>query len=297
MSALPEQVVNWGLYLRESDESQLAGVEFNSMHSQESYLRKWVASQSPNARVYDVSGDVESCTSLHGRDALMRLVHDAEHGKIEAVVAYEIDRWARNVADYTARSKGGSPPRGKARMRQLPFGDSPRRRADGGVWQMAGFAQYFSRLVGRKVKTKRAEMAAKGMWLGGAMPFGYKNEDGKPVVVGAEAATVRLIFDLFARERSAAIVRHQLRARGASRTAPAPTGTTPTSRTFFKIASTSASCATPASPTADRRSRSSRRSCSTPCKRCSRSSGVQCRRWIGPTPWWTSCTAGTARPA
>jgi DNA invertase Pin-like site-specific DNA recombinase len=29
----------------------------------------------------------------------MRLVHDAERGKIQAVVAYEIDRWARNVAD------------------------------------------------------------------------------------------------------------------------------------------------------------------------------------------------------
>jgi hypothetical protein len=92
------------------------------------------------------------------------------------------------------------------------FGDSP----EGELMemQMAGFAQYFSRLVGRKVKTKRAEMAAQGMWLGGAMPFGYKNEGGKPVVVDTEATTVRLIFDLFARERSAAVVRHQLRARG-----------------------------------------------------------------------------------
>jgi hypothetical protein len=80
--------------------------------------------------------------------------------------------------------------------------------------QLAGFAEYFSDLVSRKVKTKRAEMAAKGMFLGGGISFGYAKEGGKIVVVDAEAVTVRLIFDLFMRERSAAVVRHQLRARG-----------------------------------------------------------------------------------
>jgi hypothetical protein len=79
---------------------------------------------------------------------------------------------------------------------------------------MSHFHQYFSRLVSRKVKTKRGEMAEKGLWLGGRLPFGYAKRGDEIVVVAEEAAVVRTIFELFARERSAAMVRHQLRARG-----------------------------------------------------------------------------------
>jgi len=204
--------VFWGIYVRESTEGQIDGVEYNGLDSQDSVCRKWVAGQGPNARVYGVYSDVESGTSFHGRDGLKRLLHDAQQGKIQGVVAYELDRWARNLHDYGTLKKQFAAVGVPLRSASVRFDDS----AEGKLMesQLAGFAEYFSDLVSRKVKTKRAEMAAKGMFLGGGIPFGYAKEAGKIVVVDAEAASVRLIFDLFVRERSAAAVRHQLRARG-----------------------------------------------------------------------------------
>jgi DNA invertase Pin-like site-specific DNA recombinase len=204
--------VFWGIYVRESTEGQIDGVEYNGLDSQESVCRKWVAGQGPSARVYGVYSDVESGTSFRGRDGLKRLLHDAQQGEIQGVVAYELDRWARNLHDYGTLKKQFAAVGVPLRSASVRFDDS----AEGKLMesQLAGFAEYFSDLVSRKVKTKRAEMAAKGMFLGGGIPFGYTKEAGKIVVVDAEAATVRLIFDLFERERSAARVRHQLRARG-----------------------------------------------------------------------------------
>ena len=212
MSAELHTTVFWGVYVRESTEGQIDGVEYNGLDSQESVCRKWVASQGPNARVYGVYSDVESGTSFHGRDGLKRLLHDAEHGKIQGVVAYELDRWARNLHDYGTLKKQFAAAGVPLRSASVRFDDS----AEGKLMEseLAGFAEYFSDLVSRKVKTKRAEMAAKGMFLGGGIAFGYAKEAGKIVVVDAEAVTIRLIFDLFVRERSAAVVRHQLRARG-----------------------------------------------------------------------------------
>lgn len=210
MSLRSEPIVSWGIYARESTEGQLEGVVFNSMESQKTFLEKWVSRE--NGRVYDVYEDIESGTSLHGRDGLARLIHDAQQGKIQAAVAYDLDRWARNVHDYGTIKNALKAAGVRFVTANLKFDNT----AIGRMMetQMAVIAEFVSCQIGDKVKTKRAEMAARGMWLGGAMPFGYKNESGKPIVVEAEATTVRLIFDLFARERSAAVVRHQLRARG-----------------------------------------------------------------------------------
>lgn len=123
-----------------------------------------------------------------------------------------MDRWSRNANDYITIKAKLVDAGVRLESAMLCFDDSP----EGELMelQMAGFAQYFSRLVGRKVKTKRGEMAAKGMWLGGGLAFGYANNGGKLEVAPEGAAVVRQIFELFARERSTAVVRHRLRALG-----------------------------------------------------------------------------------
>jgi site-specific DNA recombinase len=205
-------VVKWALYLRESTEGQLEGVTFNSMESQETYMRKWVANGPQPGLVHAVYQDVESGTSMRGRDGLKQLLHDAAQGKFQAAVAYEQDRWARNSLDYQTIKKQLADAGVRLVSANSPFDDSPEGELMEG--QMSHFHQYFSRLVSRKVKTKRGEMAEKGLWLGGRLPFGYAKRGDEIVVVQEEADVVRTIFELYARERSAASVRHQLRARG-----------------------------------------------------------------------------------
>ncbi len=251
MTAIIDIPTQYGLYVRESTEAQLAGVEFNSLQSQESYLRKRVAAKGPGSEVFRVYSDTESGTKLAGRDGLMRLVHDAEQGKIQVAVAYEMDRWARNANDYTSLKAQLASVGVRLESATLHFDDSP----EGELMelQMAGFAQYFCRLVGRKVKTKRGEMAAKGMWLGGGLAFGYANNGGKLEVAPEEAAVVRQIFELFARERSTAVVRHRLRALGIKNRNKTDWNNTNISYILHNR-TTSVSCSTTANGTGGRRS-------------------------------------------
>ena len=79
----------------------------------------------PNGEVFAVYSDVESGTKLDGRDGLMRLVHDAEHGKFDVAVAYEMDRWARNANDYTSLKAKLTDVGVRLESATLHFDDSP----------------------------------------------------------------------------------------------------------------------------------------------------------------------------
>jgi DNA invertase Pin-like site-specific DNA recombinase len=118
-------VVKWALYLRESTEGQLEGVTFNSMESQETFLRNWVANGPQPGLVHAVYQDVESGTSMRGRDGLRQLLHDAAQGKFQAAVAYEQDRWARNSLDYQTIKKQLTDAGVRLVSANSPFDDSP----------------------------------------------------------------------------------------------------------------------------------------------------------------------------
>jgi hypothetical protein len=52
------------------------------------------------------------------------------------------------------------------------------------------------------------------MWMGGTVPFGYPVENRKLLIVGSEAATVRMIFERFLAVGSATVLARQLHAEG-----------------------------------------------------------------------------------
>jgi hypothetical protein len=56
------------------------------------------------------------------------------------------------------------------------------------------FAQFEREVIGERVRDKIAASKAKGIWVGGSVPLGYKSINKKLVVVSEEAETVRLIF-------------------------------------------------------------------------------------------------------
>src|SRR5207237_2667902 len=93
----------YALYVRVSDAKQLAGREFNSLESQEMYLRRWVADHS--GEVYRVYSDTESGTKYEERVGLVALLDDARARRFDAAVAYNHDRWHRNVGIYISKLK------------------------------------------------------------------------------------------------------------------------------------------------------------------------------------------------
>lgn len=194
----------WALYVRESSEQQLEGKAYNSLESQEDFLRKYVADQ--GGEVFAVYSDTMSGTKE--REGLDRLVSDALAGHFHFAVAYDLDRWARNARLWIEKSQTLRAAGIQVLSATQPFDST----AEGELMelQMAGFAQYYSRLISRKVKIKRAAMAAKGMWPGGRAPFGYALTDKKLTVVEADAEAVKLMFSMFAEHPSRAAVRRRL---------------------------------------------------------------------------------------
>lgn len=88
---------------------------------------------------------------------------------------------------------------------------------------MVGILSVFAQLEREQIKERTAlgarQKAKRGLWLGGAVPFGYHvNSEGRYVVAPDEAPQIRLLFDLYGSgEYSANSLAKELNRRGFSR--------------------------------------------------------------------------------
>jgi DNA invertase Pin-like site-specific DNA recombinase len=85
----------WAIYTRESSEGQLEGKPYDSHASQEDILRRHV--RDADGEVFKVYSDTATGTKYENRPAFMQLLLDAEAGKVQYAVAYDVDRWCRSV--------------------------------------------------------------------------------------------------------------------------------------------------------------------------------------------------------
>ena len=140
------------------------------------------------AQIY--TDEAVSGASVHGREALLRMVEDAEHGCFEIILAEHIDRIARNAAD-TIRLR-----------EQMEFiGVEIHTCASGLVTEMhAGLEGLMSALYLKQlavhVRRGQAGRVREGL-AGGGLTYGYApvaGERGKRTIVEAEAAIVQRIF-------------------------------------------------------------------------------------------------------
>jgi DNA invertase Pin-like site-specific DNA recombinase len=130
------------------------------------------------------------------RPALKRLLRYIEHGKVDVVVVYKIDRLTRSLADFAklvetfdARSISFV-----AVTQQFNTTTSMGRLT---LNILLSFAQFERELASERVKDKIAASRRKGKWTGGTVPLGYDSRDKKLVINKAQAETVRTIFRLY----------------------------------------------------------------------------------------------------
>lgn len=141
--------------------------------------------------------------SMEKRPALLELLKDAESRLFEGVIVYKYDRAFRNLEEQVFVFKRLR----KHGIKVIAAADPGSDGASGElIVNILGAVNQFERqLTGERIRDKRRELAKKGRWTGsGRDPFGYRyNKDTKSLeVVEDEAETVRLIFDLYLRERS-----------------------------------------------------------------------------------------------
>jgi site-specific DNA recombinase len=185
------------IYTRKSTEYNLE-LAFNSLDAQREACEAYIKSQAHEGwRLIPGRYDdgAFSGASLD-RPALQRLLADVRAAKIDIVLVYKVDRLTRSLADFAklielfdahnvsfvsvTQAFNTSSSMGRLTLNVL-----------------LSFAQFERELIGERVRDKIAASKRKGLWVGGPVPLGYAAVDKKILVVAAEAAVVRLIFERY----------------------------------------------------------------------------------------------------
>jgi DNA invertase Pin-like site-specific DNA recombinase len=215
-AALPAKVrkVRCAVYTRKSTEEGLEQA-FNSLDAQREACEAFIASQRSEGwvLVHDRYDDGGVSGGTLDRPALKRLLADIEAGLVDVVVVYKIDRLSRSLMDFArlvqtfdahevtfvsvTQSFNTTTSMGRLTLNIL-----------------LSFAQFEREVIGERVRDKIAASRARGMWMGGPVPLGYRVENRKLVVDEAGAATVRRVFERFAELGSATRLLPVLRAEG-----------------------------------------------------------------------------------
>ena len=202
------------VYCRVSSDERL-DQSFNSLDAQKEAGIAYIASQRAEGwiPVFDDYIDPGFTGGNMDRPGLIRLMADIEAGKIDIVVVYKIDRLTRSLGDFSRLIEVFE--RHKVSFvsvtQQFNTTTSMGRLM---LNILLSFAQFEREVTGERIRDKIAASKAKGMWMGGHPPLGYRIEDRRLIVVDVEADLVRRIFTDFTRCRSTTDLVRKLAADG-----------------------------------------------------------------------------------
>ncbi|PWS34587.1 resolvase [Falsiroseomonas bella] len=186
------------VYTRKSTDEGLEK-EFNSLEAQRAACEAYIASQRSEGwvLVHDRYDDGGVSGGTLDRPALKRLLADIEAGLVDVVLVYKVDRLSRSLMDFAklVETFEAHEVTFVAITQSLNTTTSMGRLT---LNMLLSFAQYERELIGERVRDKIAASRARGMWMGGPVPLGYRVENRKLLVDEAGAATVRRVFEGFA---------------------------------------------------------------------------------------------------
>lgn len=198
------------VYTRKSSEEGL-DMEFNSLDAQRESCEAYIASQRAEGWVcmrerYDDGG--YSGGSLE-RPGLKALLEDVDAGLVDVIVVYKIDRLSRSLMDFAKLVEAFD----RNNVTFVSVTQAFNTTTSMGRLTLnilLSFAQFEREVTGERIRDKFAASRAKGMWMGGFVPWGYDVIDRKLVVNEAEAAQVRAVFQRFTELGSATLLTREL---------------------------------------------------------------------------------------
>jgi site-specific DNA recombinase len=192
--------VRVGVYVRRStdDEHQPYTIE-----AQETRLAAYIGSQPGWRRAARFADDASGATT--SRPGLQRTLAGARAGKFDVLLVYRVDRLTRSLRDLVTLLDDLDQAGVVFRSATEPF-DTATPMGRMLVQVLGMFAQFERDTIIDRVIAGMERKAAAGKWKGGRRPFGYQVDTIEQALVPdtAEAAVVRLIFDLYTRDRPGA---------------------------------------------------------------------------------------------
>ncbi len=202
-AAIPATVrkLRCAVYTRVSTDEQ-ASKGFNSLAAHRDTAEAFITSRRAEGWVlvpdHHDDGGISGATLV--RPTLQRLLRDIEAGRIDIVVCYKIDRLSRSLLGFSrlievfdansvtfvsvTQAFNTTTSMGRLTLNIL-----------------LSFAQFEREVIGERVRNKIAASRARGIWMGGPVPLGYRVENRTLIVDEAAAATVRRVFEGFVETR------------------------------------------------------------------------------------------------
>jgi len=191
--------VRCAIYTRKSSEEGLEQ-DFNSLDAQFEACAAYIKSQAsegwlPNKERYD-DGGISGGTLA--RPGLNRLLEDIGARRIDIVVVYKVDRLTRSLLDFAKLVEALD----KAGTSFVSITQSFNTTTSMGrltLNMLLSFAQFEREVTAERIRDKIAQSKARGMWMGGSPPIGYRPDGRSLAIVEPHAAVVRDIFDHYLR--------------------------------------------------------------------------------------------------
>lgn len=190
--------INCAVYARVSTDHGL-NQEFNSIHAQIESCQHYIAMNRHQGWTLNETEHIFTDEAISGgtteRPALQQMLKLVKAGKLQVVVIYKIDRLSRNLRDFidmqelftkhgcslasTTESFDTSTSMGRAMLNLV------------GV-----FAQLERERTRERIIDKISATKARGLWVGGVVPYGYEAKEGKLIINKALAKLVKQIFEM-----------------------------------------------------------------------------------------------------
>ena len=206
--------IRCALYTRKSSEEGLEQ-DFNSLHAQRDACTAYVMSQASEGwsampTQYDDGG--LSGGTLE-RPALQRLLTDVAAGRIDIVVVYKVDRLTRSLLDFARLVEAFD----KAGASFVSITQSFNTTTSMGrltLNMLLSFAQFEREVTAERIRDKIAASKARGMWMGGNPPLGYRPDGRTLAIVEEHADIIRHIFGRYLALGNVRLVAGELVERG-----------------------------------------------------------------------------------
>lgn len=216
MTPVSPTILRCAVYTRKSHEEGL-DQDFNSLDAQSESCRAYILSQAGlgwqrRDRSYDDGG----ISGGHmDRPGLQALIADIEAGLIDVVVVYKVDRLTRSLSDFSRLVEAFD----KQAVSFVSVTQAFNTTTSMGrltLNVLLSFAQFEREVTAERIRDKIAASKAKGMWMGGLVPLGYRSEGRKLVIEEegkrrgeglGEAETVRTIFRFYAEHKNVRLVK------------------------------------------------------------------------------------------
>lgn len=216
MTSAAPTTLRCAVYTRKSHEEGL-DQDFNSLDAQSESCRAYILSQAGLGwQLRDRSYDDGGISGGHmDRPGLLALIADIEAGLIDVVVVYKVDRLTRSLSDFS-RLVEAFDKHGVSFVSVTQAFNTTTSMGRLTLNVLLSFAQFEREVTAERIRDKIAASKAKGMWMGGLVPLGYRSEGRKLVIEEGgrrqdeglgEAETVRMIFRLYAEHKNVRLVK------------------------------------------------------------------------------------------